>query len=297
MAILTDCTFDAAGEIAACKGYIGTTRLNGWTKHKHEAGLSFWSTIIRFHLTPISTNRKTGPMPVVTATPDTCPTSCALRGNGCYAEAGHLGMFWKKLASGKVAGFGFKELLIKIKALPRGQIWRYAQAGDLPDSRDDVLALAAANRKRPAIAYTHKHDFETYRLAADQGFNINLSADSFVEADELATTGLPVVVVISSEFQREPDESLREFRDRVGGRLTLSTPGGNKVAICPATYLESANCLSCGVCAKPRAGGAMIGFPAHGASKRKVDQRLRNNEGLSAWQPKQKAMSTSYSPM
>src|SRR5690554_5488578 len=102
---------------------------------------------MNFHTTIVSRNQKTGPMPVVTASSATCPDVCPLKGNGCYAELGPLGMFWKKVTTG-TAGTSLKAALAHIKRLPKGTIWRYGQAGDLPGPADvidpDGLAQIAA---------------------------------------------------------------------------------------------------------------------------------------------------------
>src|SRR3712207_260540 len=101
---------------------------------------------MRFYFTPVSRNAKTGPMPVVTASNETCPSSCPLMRNGCYAEQGKLGLFWAEVSQGTRPTLSFDELELKLKGLPRGQIWRYGQAGDLPEDPGLVARLAAANR-------------------------------------------------------------------------------------------------------------------------------------------------------
>jgi len=45
---------------------------------------------MKFHIVEKSSNRKTGPIPVTTSPVETCPTSCPLKNNGCYAEGGPL---------------------------------------------------------------------------------------------------------------------------------------------------------------------------------------------------------------
>ena len=42
-------------------------------------------------------NRKTGPIPISLNPKATCPPSCPLRRNGCYAEYGPLGWHWDRL--------------------------------------------------------------------------------------------------------------------------------------------------------------------------------------------------------
>ncbi len=46
--------------------------------------------------TRVSSNAKTGPIPVTTTSEETCPVSCPLKRNGCYADAGPLALFWRK---------------------------------------------------------------------------------------------------------------------------------------------------------------------------------------------------------
>lgn len=230
-----------------------------------------------FHFTPVSSNRKLGPIPAVTISDDTCPVSCPLKdGGGCYAELGPLGIHWRKINRGD-RGDSFSSLLDRIRKLPKNQIWRYGQAGDLPGNGDEIDSdmlreLAKANNRRPVIAYTHKPPTERNLSALLEakalGFHVNLSADSYEEADELRKTGLSVVTLMPSEFNRGKKETLSEFKERIR-MLNRETPEGTKVAICPATYTDT-DCASCQACGK--AGDRIIGFPAHGSRKSRVDE-------------------------
>lgn len=230
------------------------------------------ATNMKFVLTKISRNRKLGPIPSVIASADTCPTDCILRGRGCYAELGPLSMHWKKANDN---GMSFDPFLREIRRLPKRQLWRYGTAGDLPPDRASLLRLAAANQNRPVLVYTHGRDYDGYREANALGFHVNLSADSLADADRLAETGLSVVVTLPSYFARKPKESLTSFRSRLGGRLKRFTPQGRSVFICPAVYTET-TCLDCQLCSKPRRGGAIVGFPAHGSRQALIDERLSN---------------------
>jgi hypothetical protein len=247
-----------------------------------------------YYFTRVSSNRKTGPMPVVTASKKTCPTSCPLQNNGCYAGAGPLAILWRAVTSGS-KGISFGELCRKIRRLPRGQIWRYGQAGDLPGEGDDIdgkqlSELAAANARRPAIVFTHKPpttaNLKHLRAAVDKGLHINLSADSLAEADELASTGLSVVTILSSEYGRNHEETLAAYRTRRKA-LPNHTPGGLRIAICPATYLE-VTCVECQVSSRPRVNGTVMGFPAHASRANRVDAVFAASgtlPGASAWLP------------
>jgi hypothetical protein len=168
-------------------------------------------------------------------------------------------------------------------------LWRYAQAGDLPGYGAKIDAelfseLVAANTGKSAIGFTHKPvlgddpvAIENRRLlaaAANAGFTVNLSADTPAHADRLADLGIaPVVTVLARayarravrhRFKRKRDEwaeTIGEWRDRTAA-LPRHTPGGRRIAICPATYSD-VTCKTCGACARVR--DAVIGFPAHGA--------------------------------
>ena len=194
----------------------------------------------------------------------------------CYARGGPLRLQWAKVDREGVSFDAFLKLVAD--RLPPRQLWRYGQAGDLPPSSEDKLRLAKANRRRPVLCYTHQRDVDAFREAARLGFHVNLSADNLHEADELAATGLSVVAVLPSFYQRRAAENVGAFRQRIGGHLRLQTPGGRKVPICPATYADT-NCSRCQVCARPRAGGTIIGFPAHGLQRKRLDARIGEPNG------------------
>jgi hypothetical protein len=212
--------------------------------------------------TRVSSNAKTGPIPVTTTSEETCPTSCPLKRNGCYADAGPLALFWRKVTE-KRAGLAWSDAMGKIAALPKGTLWRHNQAGDLPGEGDAIdgfamIELIRANRGKRGFTYTHKpmdsaRNVEAVRVANQEGFAVNLSADNLAEADKLADMAIgPVVVVLPAEQTR-----------------ATVTPMGRKVAICPATISDNVTCADCGLCALVNR-KAIIGFPAHGASKRKA---------------------------
>lgn len=213
--------------------------------------------------TRVSRNAKTGPIPVTTTSEETCAESCPLKTNGCYAESGPLALFWRKVTARK-AGLSWQAAMAEIRKLPKGTLWRHNQAGDLPglgDSidKDSMESLIAANRGKRGFTYTHKPvtpgSENAYLVAKANlaGFAVNLSADNLAEADSLAALEIaPVVVVLPANQTR-----------------ATKTPSGRHVAICPATISDSVNCASCGLCAEIGR-KAIIGFPAHGTSKRKA---------------------------
>jgi hypothetical protein len=219
------------------------------------------------YLTLKSTNVKTGPIPVSTTTSKSCPTSCALKGSGCYAEYGPLGIHWRKVTEG-TRGTDFDTFIKSIKQLPEGQFWRHNQAGDLPGAGDridrgNLMKLARANKGRRGFTYTHKPvinnaaNRNAVEAAVKAGFTINLSANNLKQADQLADLGVaPVVVVLDKT---------------VTGKADLKTPQGRRVVVCPATYIDDSSCAKCQLC--QRAGrNVIVGFPAHGAARNKASK-------------------------
>ena len=200
---------------------------------------------------------------VSTTSSATCPDSCALKGAGCYAEAAPLGWHWDKVSKGQ-KGRPFDEFLLQVRALRRGEFWRHNQAGDLPGLGDaldhkSLKALVDANRGRRGFTYTHKPlaskaDRKAVKEANAQGFTVNLSTDNVTKADEAMALAIGPVVTILPSTQE--------------GKVT-TTPAGHKVLVCPADT-KGWTCLKCQLCYQADR-KFVIGFPAHGNRKRKVD--------------------------
>ena len=87
----------------------------------------------KYHMTLVSGNTKVGPIPVTTTSKDSCPSTCSFKGNGCYAEGGHLAIHWNRLSAGQSSReLNLEQLCGAIKSLRFKQLWRHNQAGDLP---------------------------------------------------------------------------------------------------------------------------------------------------------------------
>ena len=222
------------------------------------------------HLTIKSTNVKTGPIPVSTSSRDTCPDSCSLKKNGCYADSGPLALHWSKVTSGE-RGMAWEAFCEAIASLPDGQLWRHNQAGDLP-TRDNVTIdsvamrqLIKANTGKNGFTYTHykptKGNCKLIQTANNAGFTINLSAESFDQADEYVKLAIgPVVTIMPEGLPRK-----------------LKTNAGNTVITCPATYRDDISCATCALCQKQR--DTIIGFPVHGTSKAKARKVFMLKQG------------------
>lgn len=217
---------------------------------------------MQVHLSLKSANAKTGPIPVSTTERDSCPSDCAMRSE-CYAASGPLALHWAAVSAG-TRGTEWGQFCQSIEALPKGQLWRHNQAGDLPQVGGTVDAvklgqLVAANRGKRGFTYSHHRDRASLgwiKHANEWGFTVNLSANDLRDADTLADTGAgPVVVVLPSTQSQN-----------------TVTPAGRKVVVCPATQRDDISCATCQLCQRQR--DTIVGFPAHGSRHRVINLRL-----------------------
>ncbi|MGJ7570918.1 DUF7227 family protein [Variovorax sp. RB2P76] len=221
-----------------------------------SSGTSPQQDVCTYHLVRVSRNRKTGPIPVTTTSANSCPQTCSFKGNGCYAESGPLAIHWRSVSDGR-RGHTFDELLQEIVTLRRHALWRHNQAGDLTPEAPGIIdsrkltRLAMANRGRRGFTYTHYLPTPGNRAAilnANRlGFTVNLSAETFAQADAYVDLGVAPVVVVLPQSTTKPTR----------------TPAGRQVIVCPASTGNS-DCLNCGIC-QQRDRASIVGFPAHGS--------------------------------
>jgi hypothetical protein len=228
---------------------------------------------MKIHLTPISSNVKTGPIPVTTSSSETCPNECPFRDGSCYAKNGPLAIHWSKVSNGE-RGDSIESLARQIRSFPAGQVWRHNQAGDLPGlsnaiDSDSLKKIVDANRGKRGFTYTHKPcegdgNLETgnraaVRYANREGFTVNLSANNMSHADRLVDLQAGPVVCVVPEATGE----------------TFFTPAGRKGIICPAQQRDDITCSTCQLCSKAMR-SVIIGFRAHGTSKKKAEAIAKN---------------------
>ena len=216
-----------------------------------------------YHITMKSKNAKVGKMAVTTSTATTCPTSCPFKSNGCYADSGPLKLHWDKVTR-EERGDDWSTFISKIKNMPEGSKWRHNQAGDLPGDmvnldHDKCIELARANDNKRGFTYTHYDVLSswdnrvTVNMMNHLGFTVNVSANNLDHADKLCDMDIaPVVVVLPIEQT-----------------TNTVTPKGRKVVVCPATFKDDVSCASCMLCEKWDR-NVIVGFPAHGTSKKKA---------------------------
>ena len=211
-------------------------------------------------------NTKLGKMPVTRSPQINCPDTCSLKSNGCYAEQFRLGIAWKKDLE---KGFMFKDLIDSIRKLPKLTLWRHNEAGDLSHIgqnivEQDLINLVNANKGKRGFTYTHHvpntHNINLIKMANNSGFTINLSAENLEQADEFYKLNIgPVVTLLPI----------------IAEKVTY-TPNGVKVVKCPASYNDKITCQNCAIC-YTNDRKYIIGFPAHGTSKKKAEKIFLKN--------------------
>ena len=218
-----------------------------------------------------SGNLKTGHMPVSTSDMSTCPERCAFL-SICYANYGHTIYHWRTVPD---RGTFWAEFVKKIAALPKGQLWRHNEAGDLPARNGRInavklRALVKANKGRRGFTYTHHELTEAnvaaIRYANANGFTINVSCETVGQVDYVRALGLPAVLATP---KGEPVPSM--------------TPNGNPLRICPAVTTAEARkagrdvrqiqCVNCGICYNHDRISSIV-FPAHGPGAKRVGEAI-----------------------
>ena len=218
----------------------------------------------QFHFVRMSSNAKLGGLPASTTSGDSCPERCSFRsGNGCYGESGPLSIHWTAVNARKRGG-SLDEFCKSVKALPRFQLWRHNQVGDLPGDGVSIDGAALrkivkANKGKKGFTFTHydpvdPDNAEAIRWANEDGFTVNLSAETLEEVDLFVSLGVGPVVVALPATADKP----------------IRTAGGNRITICPAS-LKNTTCAQCAMCADPNR-KSVIGFPSHGSGKAKVER-------------------------
>ena len=229
---------------------------------------------------PRSSNCKTGPIGLVTASKDTCWSGCAFAGK-CYPDGGPMRIHWDRVTCG-TRKMSFEDVCVCIAAQPDGKIWRWGDAGDLPGFggtilADELGAICAANYGKRGYCFTHKpvtgynpnalFNLKLIRScnAATGGvsFTINLSAEGWKRADMLCELDIgPVVTVLPSTMPHDWKVSY--------------TDAGRRIVRCPAE--RGTGCLQCVNCGGKKGPLCwrvdreyIVGFTSHGFAARQID--------------------------
>jgi hypothetical protein len=221
------------------------------------------------HFIPNSANGKTGPVAVSITEQSSCPPTCPLKDNGCYAAYGRSLLHWKKVPE---RGSPWSDFIHRLRRLGPMDMFRHNVAGDLPHAGGYLIPelvnelARVAGHLRAAWTYTHHklnaHNLSIIRVAIAYGFTVNVSCEDTHTAALNALRGLPTVCVV-------PPEAPSCFREE-----------GVTFVQCPATLRDDINCKNCGgprgipLCARSDR-KVVVTFPAHGPGRKKAAEVAR----------------------
>ena len=221
-----------------------------------------------FQFVKKSGNQKVGEMATGSTDRSSCPDNCKLKkvdgeAGGCYSESGYYTRHnWNKLDAGERGG-SFEDFIASVKKLPENAPFRMNVSGDVAGENNYIDGpkleeLTAALKGKRGWSYTHKplkmfKNAAKVKKAVDNGFTVNVSADTVEEAEEAYNAGLPAVILVP---ENHPEKS--------------ETLNGTKVVVCMEQTERKSDCKSCQICFQKNR-RFLIGFRAHGASKNKID--------------------------
>lgn len=200
----------------------------------------------------------------------TCPSSCKLKNNGCYAQLGFVGIHNARLNAQRSSytPTEIAELEAKLiessfggKSIP-GTFLRLHVSGDVK-TKTGVKKLAAASlnyeKRGGGKVWTYSHAWRDLPKELWGQISVLASCDSLNEARMALKRGYA------------PSMAVPKFKDKKAYMI-----GGIKFVPCPAQTMDI-SCSDCKLCmrgdflAKNKTG---ILFEAHGAAKSKIKLRV-----------------------
>jgi hypothetical protein len=209
----------------------------------------------RYNLVPKTKNAKTGPRAALYTSRNTCPETCPLKGNGCYAESGPIALAWNKCR------MTLAEVIAGIQKLPYGSRLRLFPAGDMPGEGMAIdtfamqeILLTCMERGLTVWGYTHKDTDIEFLLWANRlpGITISVSCSTQEECDIYRSLDLPTTVPVANL------EAIEQLNKRF-------IPCQHSITQKP--------CTTCNLCMSKHL--KTICFPVHGAGKNKAGQALQ----------------------
>ena len=216
----------------------------------------------------VSLNSKIGRVSATYAAQQTCPQSCKLKGSGCYAESGLVGMHTKRLnQSSDARDMSVDELAmheaIALAGLSGKLPVRLHVMGDATTNTAAKLLSDAAQyhtNKYSQPVWTYTHAWREVERRSWQQVSILASCESTQDAREAMSRGYAAAVVVD---HHESDKAYEL--------------DGIKLVPCPQQTGRAATCVECGLCMRaPQLlkMGSVIAFEAHGQQAGKAKQAL-----------------------
>jgi hypothetical protein len=197
-----------------------------------------------------------------------CPDSCALKAQGCYAQGGHVGMTVRRLDA---AAKGRDVVRAEVQAIdgsyqgravPKGRSLRLHVSGDARTTRAARSLAAAVVRwqaRGGGLAWSYTHAWRNVKRAAWNTVSVLASVESPQLAAAVRRQGYAPALVVDAH------KSAKAY-----------VAHGVRWIPCPQ-QTRGIGCTDCGLCLDADAlfaRHAGIAFEAHGEKKNAVKRRL-----------------------
>lgn len=220
-----------------------------------------------------SGNSKIGKVSATYATQATCPADCALRGSGCYAEGGMVGMHTRKLNASPDVNLSVDELAmieaVQIAGLSGNHPLRIHVVGDATtDTAARLLASAAEyhTNKHGQKVWTYTHAWRTVERKSWGSVSVFASCETAEDAKLAMAKGYAAAIVVSQH------KSAKSYSE-----------DGVKLIPCPQQTGRAATCVECGLCMRDRSMRdvkGVIAFEVHGQQIAKASAKLVQIGGI-----------------
>lgn len=220
-----------------------------------------------------SENAKVGRVSATYVAQESCPSTCAFKGNGCYAESGVAAFTTRRLNRASAAAVLTPEVIAEseareIAALTGRLPLRVHVVGDCQtDASARVIsaAMMAHSAKHGQFAWTYTHAWRDVQRESWQAASVLASCETADDVREANARGYAAAIVVSEHASRK-----------------VYDLDGINVLPCPQESNASVTCASCGLCSRDSmllARGLAVGFAAHSARADKVKEAIAQRNG------------------
>lgn len=213
------------------------------------------------HIVAVSSNSKTGPIPVTYRDMDaTCPRDCPFFANGCYGD-GRIKALARKFSSTVTLDHANSVLSRRLKS---ARYLRDRVVGDLVDASGKfdmgyVLAIAKLSAKHGLKVFGYTHAWrkltkaQVKRISAS-GYVMNASCETVADVRQAISLGMPAVITNGKILEGAMIDDMR-------------------VITCPAQSRDNVTCATCGLCAKTDR-KVIVRFMPHGPSRKRAERAI-----------------------
>ena len=208
-----------------------------------------------------SGNAKTGPVSVTYASQSSCPKTCPLLNNGCYAELGYVRLVTNRLNKQPATPIDVAKAEAEaLNKLSGTRPLRCHVVGDC--STDETAKIVSEAAKRFPVAWSYTHAWRTVKRSSWNNVSILASVEKLSDAKLAHKRKYPSAIIVN------------KFKS-----MKAWVEDGFRIIPCPA-QTKDINCTQCKLCWKSdwlHQSKSVIAFEAHGSKKNTVKELVQIN--------------------